>query len=68
MFSATSLDSSHVVYVEAMKTSKVYARDVTTISPVMLCLFGSRLKIYEVIKRGQLSFFSDHSFASYVCL
>ena len=27
--------------------SKVYARDVTSVSPVALALFGGRLKIYE---------------------
>ena len=46
MFQATKLDSSYLVYVDAMKTSKIYTRDVTTVTPAMLCLFGSRLKLY----------------------
>ena len=46
MFQATKLDSSYMVYVDAVKTSKIYARDVTTVTPAMLCLFGSRLKMY----------------------
>ena len=35
------------VYLEAMKTSKVYARDVTTVSPLAIALFGGRLKLFE---------------------
>jgi HrpA-like RNA helicase len=42
-----SVDSYYMVYLEALKTSKVYARDVTSVTPMALALFGGRLKIYE---------------------
>ncbi|CAE7761005.1 unnamed protein product, partial [Symbiodinium microadriaticum] len=37
------LDSPLMVYVEAMKTSKMYARDVTTLLPLSLAIFSGRL-------------------------
>jgi len=48
-----SVSSSHFVYLDAIKTSKVYVRDVTTVSPLMLALFGGRIKVYE--KQGALT-------------
>ena len=37
------LDSNYMVYVEAMKTSKMYARDVSTLLPLSLAIFSGRL-------------------------
>ena len=39
--------STHFAYVEAIRTSKVYARDLTAIPPVILALFSSHFKVYE---------------------
>lgn len=41
------LDSSYMVYMEGMKTSKMYARDVTTLLPLTLALFSGRLTCNE---------------------
>lgn len=60
MSDSKELDSNFVAYLEAMKTSKVYARDVTTISPVALALFcgkmSSNLAQGVVIVNGWLTF------------
>lgn len=60
MSDSTQLDSSFVAYLEAMKTSKVYARDVTTISPITLALFcgkmSANLHSGVVVVNGWLTF------------
>lgn len=47
MSESTSLDSAYVIYLDAMKTAKVYVRDVTTVSPLIIALFASKFKVYE---------------------
>lgn len=44
MSEAKYLDSSYVVYLEAMRTSQVYVRDVTTIPQLVLAMFSGRSK------------------------
>ncbi len=40
-----SVSSAYMVYLEAVKTSKVFARDVTAVAPVALAFFGGRLQV-----------------------
>jgi len=40
-----TLASPYMVYLEAVKTTKVYVRDVTCVPPVALALFGGSLKV-----------------------
>ena len=60
MSDSKQLDSSFVAYLEAMKTAKLYCRDVTTISPIQLALFcgkmSANLKEQEVVVNGWLTF------------
>ena len=41
--------SSYFVYLEAIKTAKVYARDVTSVPALTCILFGGRLKLFEAL-------------------
>ena len=45
MSDAKYLDSPYLVYLEAMKTTQVYVRDVTTVPPLVLALFSGRSKV-----------------------
>ena len=45
--SATSVDSRYCCFHEIVKTSKVYVRDCTTVSPFALLLFGGALDVYH---------------------
>lgn len=45
MSEAKSLDSGYIVYLEAMRTSQVYVRDVTTIPALTLAMFSGRSKV-----------------------
>ena len=45
MSDAKYLDSEYLVYLEAIKTTQVYVRDVTTIPPLVLALFSGRSKV-----------------------
>jgi len=44
---ATTIDSRFLIYNEVVKTSKVYLRDSTTVSPPVLLLFGGRLVVHH---------------------
>ena len=44
-----TLASPYMVYLEAVKTTKVYVRDVTCVPPVALALFGGSLKVVTPI-------------------
>jgi hypothetical protein len=44
---AKTFDSSYLIYLEAMMTSKVYARDITTVNPLVLALFASKLNLFH---------------------
>jgi len=46
-FSAKHLESRYCCFFEIMKTSKMYVRDCTPVSPVNLLLFGGALKVYH---------------------
>lgn len=46
-YNQPSLDSRYCCYHEIVKTSKIYARDTTTVSPFALLLFGGTLKVYQ---------------------
>lgn len=46
-FDQSELDSRYCCYHEIVKTSKIYARDTTTVSPFALLLFGGTLKVYQ---------------------
>ncbi|CAM9970772.1 unnamed protein product, partial [Discosporangium mesarthrocarpum] len=46
-FDKTELDSRYGVYHEVVKTSKVYVRDMTTVTPLMLALFGGSLRVHH---------------------
>ena len=48
MYTIKKLDSKFLLYLDSLKTSKMYARDVTTVSPIALALFSGRLKCNEV--------------------
>jgi hypothetical protein len=41
--------SSYFVFLEAVKTAKVYARDVTSVPALTCILFGGRLKLFEAL-------------------
>lgn len=60
MSDSKQLDSGFVAYLEAMKTAKVYCRDVTTISPITLALFcgkmAANLREGVVVVNGWLTF------------
>lgn len=60
MSGAKYFDSGYLVYLEAMKTTQVYVRDVTTIPPLVLALFSGRSKVNSasgaVIVDGWLQF------------
>lgn len=45
MSEAKCLDSPYIVYLEAMRTSQVYVRDVTTIPALVLAMFSGRSKV-----------------------
>jgi HrpA-like RNA helicase len=45
MSEAKCLDSPYIVYLEAMRTSQVYVRDVTTIPGLVLTMFSGRSKV-----------------------
>lgn len=47
MFSIKRIDSKFMVYHESIKTSKVFACDVTTVTPLTVALFSGRLKCHE---------------------
>lgn len=46
-FDQDGLDSRYCCYHEIVKTSKIFARDTTTVSPFALLLFGGTLKVYQ---------------------
>jgi HrpA-like RNA helicase len=46
-FSSNKLDSRYCCYHEIVKTSKIYVRDCTTVSPFALLLFGGSLQVYH---------------------
>jgi len=46
-YEAPRLDSRFLIYNEVVKTSKVYLRDATTVSPSILLLFGGRLVVHH---------------------
>jgi HrpA-like RNA helicase len=46
-FKAKKLDSRYCCYHEIVKTSKIYVRDCTTVSPFALLLFGGSLQVYH---------------------
>ena len=41
------LDSRYCCYHDIVKTSKIYVRDCTTVSPIALLLFGGSLQVYH---------------------
>lgn len=43
----SNLDSRYACYHEMVKTSKIYVRDFTSVSPFSLLLFGGSLKVYH---------------------
>ena len=43
----SKLDSRYACYHEMVKTSKIYVRDFTSVSPFSLLLFGGNLKVYH---------------------
>lgn len=45
MSEAKALDSPYIVFLEAMRTSQVYVRDVTTIPALILAMFSGRSKV-----------------------
>ena len=47
VISNLKLRSNYMLYLEAQVTSKVYARDMTSINPIVCMLFASHLKVYE---------------------
>ena len=47
LFKARALDWRYLVYHELVRTSKVYARDATTVSPLQMLLFGGRLVVHH---------------------
>ena len=47
MYGVKRLDSKFLVYLESLKTSKMYARDVTTVMPLTMALFSGRLRCNE---------------------
>lgn len=49
MSEAKTFDSSYLIYLEAIMTSKVYARDITTVNPLVLALFASKLTLFQNI-------------------
>ena len=46
-FGSMSLDSRYLVYHEMVKTSQVYVRDCSTVSPYILLLFGGQLDVHH---------------------
>jgi HrpA-like RNA helicase len=46
MFTAKRLDSRYCCFHEIVKTTKMYIRDCTTVSPFALVLFGGALRVY----------------------
>ena len=48
MSEAKYLDSNYLVYLEAIRTSQVYVRDITTIPPLVLALFSGRSKVHRL--------------------
>ena len=46
-FKAKLLDSRYCCYQEIVKTSKIYVRDCTTVSPIALLLFGGSLEVFH---------------------
>ena len=40
----------HLMYMECVKTSKIYARDVTVVNPLILAIFGGRIAVNEKLK------------------
>jgi HrpA-like RNA helicase len=46
-FKAKRLDSRYCCYQEIVKTSKIYVRDCTTVSPIALLLFGGSLQVFH---------------------
>ena len=46
-FGSTTLDSRYLVYHEMVKTSQVYVRDCSTVSPYILLLFGGQLDVHH---------------------
>ena len=40
-------DGMLLMYMESVKTSKIYARDITVVPPVILALFGGHLGVNE---------------------
>jgi hypothetical protein len=64
-----SVESYYMVYLEALKTSKVYARDVSTVTPMALALFGGKLKIYE--RHGNMYIYNIYIYIYidfYICI
>lgn len=46
-FTSKRLESRYCCFFEIVKTSKMYVRDITPVSPVSLLLFGGALKIFH---------------------
>ena len=46
-FGSTTLDSRYLVCHEMVKTSQVYVRDCSTVSPYILLLFGGQLDVHH---------------------
>jgi HrpA-like RNA helicase len=68
---ARFLDHRFLVYVEAVKTSKIYAREATTVPSLLLCLFSGRLDGNERLSRLVVDgwiHFSCHSGRTIRCL
>ena len=60
IFRASSLDWRHLVYHELVRTTKVYARDATTVSPLQMLLFGGRVSVHH--ERQLVSLDGHHHF------
>lgn len=63
LFSSSRLESPYGVFCEAVLTKRVYLRDLNTVTPLMLLLFCSSLKVWEsstlMVADGWLAFKSD---------
>ena len=46
-FTSKRLDSRYCCFQEIVKTSKIYVRDCTTVSPIALLLFGGSLQVFH---------------------
>ena len=42
-----ALESRYLIYHEMVKTTKIYVRDATPVSPLMLLLFGGKLEVRD---------------------